>query len=369
LTHETAGELYSRVQHMNARYAHGIDDGDVDEVEACFLSDGVLRIAGVDAQAGGRAIAERLTGRAAPGILHTVTGLVVTPNGDGSYAVTGLFFMVDTATGQLTALGSYADVVVERDGRLAFSVRDVTYLWHAPAAPQTLPTDGAKGRMMLDAESMLTTTRAVRKRLDLDRPVPRELVEECVGIASQAPSGGNRRAFRFVLVDDPGRRQQLAEIYWRAFEIYRAGQTVATKAFEGDSARTAVQNRVFDSVEYLAQHLGEVPVLVVPVMAGRSEERTTSRSQAALWGSSIPAVWSFMLAARLRGLGTAMTTMHLEFEREAAEVLNVPYEQYTQLGLLPLAYTLGDDFRAAEREPASFFLRWNDFAQDDGSAG
>ena len=218
---------------------------------------------------------------------------------------------------------------------------------------------------MLDAEAMLTTTRAVRKRLDLERPVPRELVEECVGLAAQAPSGGNRRAFRFVLVDDPGRREQLAGIYWRAFEIYRAGQTVATKAFEGDAARTAVQNRVYDSVEYLARNLARVPVLVVPVMAGRAEDRMNSRSQAALWGSSIPAVWSFMLAARLRGLGTAMTTMHLEFEREAAEVLNIPYEQYTQLALLPLAYTIGDEFRPAEREPASFFLRWNDFLADE----
>lgn len=216
--------------------------------------------------------------------------------------------------------------------------------------------------MTMDAETMLSTTRAVRRRLDLARPVPRDLIEECVALAAQAPSGGNRRAFRFVLVDDEAQRVRLAEVYWRAFEIYRDGQTVATKAFEGDAARTAVQERVFRSVEYLAENLHKVPVLVVPVMAGRCEERTNSRSQAALWASSIPAVWSFMLAARLRGLGTALTTMHLEFEREAAEILRIPFEEYTQLALLPVAYTIGDSFRPAEREPASFFVRWNEFA-------
>lgn len=145
MTSEVSGEHYSRIQHLNARYAHGIDNGDVDEVEGCFLADGVLRIAGVDAQAGSRAIAERLTGRAAPGVLHTVTGLVVTPIDDGSCAVTGLFFMIDTATGQVTALGSYADVVVEREGRMVFSVRDVTYLWRAPAAPQAVRSTEGQG--------------------------------------------------------------------------------------------------------------------------------------------------------------------------------------------------------------------------------
>jgi nitroreductase len=218
--------------------------------------------------------------------------------------------------------------------------------------------------MTMDAETMLTTTRAVRRRLDLKRPVPRALIEECVAIAAQAPSGGNRRAFRFVVIDDEQRRGDLAAIYRRAFDVYREGQTVATKAFEGDPVRTAVQERVFRSVEYLAENLHRVPVHVIPVMAGRCEERTNARSQAALWASSVPAIWSFMLAGRLRGLGTALTTMHLEFEREAADLLGIPFEQFTQLALLPLAYTTGDTFKPAEREPASFFIRWNDFAAE-----
>ena len=213
--------------------------------------------------------------------------------------------------------------------------------------------------MTLDAQTVLTTTRAVRRRLDLDRAVPRSLVEECVAVAVQAPSGGNRRAFRFVVVDDADQREALAGIYRDAFEVYRAGPTVVTKAFADDPSQQAQQDRIFSSVEYLAVNLHRVPSLVVPVMAGRSEERTTVRTQAGFWGSVYPAVWSFMLAARDRGLGTALTTMHLEYERRAADVLGIPYEAYTQVGLLPLAYTLGTDFRPARREPPATFLAWN----------
>ncbi|GAA1512759.1 nitroreductase family protein [Nocardioides humi] len=211
----------------------------------------------------------------------------------------------------------------------------------------------------LDAHELLTTTRAVRRRLDLERAVPRELVEECVQIALQAPSGGNRRAYRFVVVDDPEQRERVAAVYRKAFEIYRAGPTVATKAFEGDAERTAVQERVFDSVEHLARNLHRVPALVIPCMAGRAQDKQTVRAQAGFWGSVFPAVWSFQLAARQRGLGTALTTMHLEFEREVADVLAIPHDEYTQVCLLPLAFTTGGGFRPAQREPAEHFLRWN----------
>lgn len=214
----------------------------------------------------------------------------------------------------------------------------------------------------LDPNQLLTTTRAVRRRLDLERAVPRSLVEECVEVAVQAPSGGNRRAYRFVVVDDADQRAELAGIYRRAFEIYRAGPTVATKAFVGDDEKTLVQDRVFDSVEHLAMNLHRVPNLVIPCMAGRAEDKPTVRGQAGFWGSVFPAVWSFMLAARLRGLGTALTTMHLEFERETAELLGIPFADFTQVGLLPLAFTTGGGFRPAAREPASQFLSWNTWA-------
>jgi nitroreductase len=213
--------------------------------------------------------------------------------------------------------------------------------------------------MELDVNTLLTTTRTVRRRLDLDRPVPRELVEECVEVALQAPCGGNRRAYRFVIVDDEDRRAAIGDIYRRGFEVYRAGPTVVTKAFEGDSGQTAVQERIYASVEHLAEHLHEVPVLVIPVMRGRCEERTAARTQSGFWGSVYPAIWSFMLAGRARGLGMALTTMHLEFERETADVLDIPFEEYTQVALLPVAYTVGDRFRPAVREPASTFVHWN----------
>jgi nitroreductase len=222
--------------------------------------------------------------------------------------------------------------------------------------------------MPLDAHTLLTTTRAVRRRLDLSRPVPRPLIEECVEIALQAPSGGNRRAYRFVIVDDEAQRKALGLIYQKAFEIYRAGPTVVTKAFEGDSEQTQVQNRIFDSVAYLAEHIAEVPCLVVPCMTGRPEDRKTVRAQAGFWGSVYPAIWSFMLAARARGLGTAMTTMHLEFEREAADVLGIPYDEVTQTALLPLAFTIGDEFKPARREPPSSFIHWSRWTEGDAAS-
>lgn len=198
----------------------------------------------------------------------------------------------------------------------------------------------------LDADAVLTTTRAVRRRLDLDRGVPRELVAECVAVAVQAPSGGDRHPYRFVVVDDAERRQALAEIYRESFAAYLGRPNAVTEP------------RLLASVRHLAEHLHRVPVLVVPCMPGRPEARTTSREQSGYWGSVYPAVWSFMLAARLRGLGTALTTMHLQYEREAAAVLDIPYDEVAQVCLLPLAYTVGHDFRRAKRDAGAFLL-WN----------
>lgn len=217
--------------------------------------------------------------------------------------------------------------------------------------------------VITEAFDVLTTTRAVRRRLDLTRPVPHEVVERCIDIAVQAPVGGNRRGFRFVAVTDPDVRGQLADVYWRAFEIYRAGPTVATKAFEGDDANSLTQERVFRSVERLAETLADVPCIVVPCAPGRWETRSTTRPQAGFWGSVFPAVWSFQLACRMYGLGTALTTMHLEFEAETAAILGIPIEDYTQVGLLPVAYTVGTEFKPARREPAAHFLAWERWAE------
>ena len=210
----------------------------------------------------------------------------------------------------------------------------------------------------LTPDELLTTTRAVRKRLDLDRPVERAVIEECLAIAEQAPTGSNRQNWQFVVVTDPAKRKALGELYRRGWETYRAsGQSAAGITF-ADPRRAAVQARVAASSAYLAQHMGEVPVLLVPCIAGRTENQPVV-DQAGRWGSILPATWSFMLAARARGLGTAWTTLHLYFEREAADLLGIPFADYMQAALIPVAYTKGTDFQPGPREPLEKTVHWD----------
>ncbi len=209
----------------------------------------------------------------------------------------------------------------------------------------------------ISPQELLTTTRAVRKRLDLDRPVPRAVVEECLEVAIQAPTGSNHQGWQFMLVDDPGRKSALADLYGRSFDAYVESGRMQYPA--GDP-RAARRDAVFDSATWLRRHLHEVPVLVVPCNEGRMPENGLPvLIQASYWGSILPAVWSFMLAARLRGLGTAWTTLHMAFEKEAAEILDLPYDGYTQAGLVPVAYSKGTRFKAASRLPASGLTHWN----------
>ena len=199
-------------------------------------------------------------------------------------------------------------------------------------------------RLHLSADEVLTTTRAVRKRLDLTRTVEREVILDCLRIAVQAPTGSNRQDWRFVVVTDPARRAELAALYRRAFDRYR-------------QSRSAAQGRVLESAAYLAEHLHEVPVHLVPCLTGRWDGADTV-VHAGRFGSILPAVWSFMLAARERGLGTAWTTMHLRHERDAAEVLGIPYDEMTQCALIPVAYAVGTDFSPAARGPLDEVVRW-----------
>ncbi|MEA3215807.1 MAG: hypothetical protein QOJ19_1963 [Acidimicrobiia bacterium] len=201
----------------------------------------------------------------------------------------------------------------------------------------------------LTADDVLTTTRAVRKRLDFDRPVPMELVVECIGVAQQAPTGSNRQRWHFVVVTDPDKRKGLGEIYQRAFDVYRASPMYAGNVKTGDAARDAQQARVAASAEYLAGRMGDAPVLVIPCVEGRP----TVASASGLYGGIFPAAWSFMLAARARGLGTCWTSLHLMYEQEAAELLGIPHDKVTQALLTPLAYTKGTDFKRAGRPEAS----------------
>lgn len=209
----------------------------------------------------------------------------------------------------------------------------------------------------LTPDQLLTTTRSVRKRLDLTRPVPPELIRECLEIAVQAPTGGNSQTWSFIVVTDPAKRQALGDIYRRGFADYRQLTAPIAARTLADPARAATQQRVIDSSEYLAEHMHEVPVMVIPCIRGRLENKP-NREQAGAWGSILPAAWSFMLAARARALGTVWTTIHLFYEQDAAQVLGIPYEKVTQTALIPVAYTIGTDFAPAKREPLDKVVHW-----------
>lgn len=215
-------------------------------------------------------------------------------------------------------------------------------------------------RLPLSPEELLTTTRSVRKRLDFSRPVEPEMIRACLTMAVQAPTAGNSQGWHFVVVTDPAERQALGAIYRKGYWFYRQ-QTAATHPlYTGrslSSEQAARLPKVRSSSEYLAEHLHEAPVLLIPCIWGRVEGRSCA-DQAAIWGSILPAVWSVMLAARLSGLGTAWTTVHLYYEDEAAEVLGIPFEQVTQTALLPMAYTLGAAFKPAPRLPLEAVVHW-----------
>lgn len=208
----------------------------------------------------------------------------------------------------------------------------------------------------LSLDELLTTTRAVRTRLDLSRPVERRLIEECLQIALQAPSGGNRQTWSFLVIVDPAQRAAIGELYRRGFDGYR-------KSGIGDSktappAATAAQKRIGTSARYLADHMGDVPVLLIPLVRARTEGGSAVE-QASAFGSILPATWNFMLAARARGLGTAWTTVHLFHEREAAEILGIPFDEYMQVALIPVAHTIGTDFRPGPRKPLDDIVHWD----------
>lgn len=208
---------------------------------------------------------------------------------------------------------------------------------------------------LTQTDHLLSTTRAVRKRLDLGRPVPRELILECLRLAVQAPTGGNTQRWRWVVVDDPDKKAALAELYRRGWKPYLE-QARQARADQGLDPET----RVSDSADYLADHLHEVPAMLVPCLLDRGEG-------AGYWGSIVPAVWSFMLAARSRGLGTAYTTIHLFAEGEAAEILGIP-DTVSQAALIPVAYYTGDDFKPAKRRPVEEITYWNTWKQTDPTA-
>ncbi len=206
-------------------------------------------------------------------------------------------------------------------------------------------------------DALLTTTRAVRKRLDLERPVPRAVINECLEIAVQAPTASNSQTWRWMVIDDPQRRGQLAELYRLAMQDR---QSVAepwddTKADDRISAQT---RRVLDSAGYLRENLHRVPVLVIPCVEGRPAPDAGPGSLSATYGSIMPAVWNFQLALRARGLGSVLTTVLAFREREVSELLGIP-DSVLQVAMLPVAYTIGTDFKRAERPGPETITHWN----------
>ena len=212
-------------------------------------------------------------------------------------------------------------------------------------------------KLNLTADEVLTTTRSVRKRLDFDKPVERAVVEECLEIALQAPTGSNRQGWHWVVIEDPDLKAAVADVYRKNFEMYRS--MPAAEYPEGDS-RAERQDKVRDSAGYLSDNFHRAPMLLIPCLWGRLDNASVVQGAGA-WGSLLPAVWSFMLALRERGMGSAWTTIHLmnDGEREVAELLGIPYDKVTQGGLFPIAYTIGTDFKPAKREPLASVLHWD----------
>jgi nitroreductase len=208
----------------------------------------------------------------------------------------------------------------------------------------------------LSVDEVLTTTRSVRKRLDFDKPVPRDVLIECLDLALQAPTGSNSQGWQWVFVENADKKKAIADIYLSHARPYLSAPKPAYA--EGDT-RGERMGKVVDSAMYLAEHIHEAPVLMIPCIEGREDK--SPLGGVSFWASLFPAVWSFCLALRSRGLGSCWTTLHLlgEGERKAADVIGIPYDKFSQGGLFPIAYTKGTDFKPAKRLPAEDLTHWN----------
>jgi nitroreductase len=205
-----------------------------------------------------------------------------------------------------------------------------------------------------ETDKLLSTTRAVRRRLDLDRPVERDVILDCIRLSQQAPTASNTQQWRWMVVTDPAKRKAIGEIYGRGKQFIDQAKAQISE----DDAQT---HRVYDSAGWLLDHIGEVPALVIPCLQGRLPEGAPNGMAAATYGSIFPAVWSFQLALRSRGLGSTLTTIHLFFEADVAKLLGIP-EDVMQVALLPVAYTKGTDFKVATRPPAEEITSFDDWS-------
>jgi nitroreductase len=209
---------------------------------------------------------------------------------------------------------------------------------------------------LTQTDRLLSTTRAVRKRLDLDRPVEPEVITECLRLATYTPSAANTQLWRWLVVLDPAKREQIAEIYRGLFyrDVHRT-----------ESAPDAEMSRMYASAKYLADNLHRVPVHVIPCYLERPTPEHGAVGLATLYGSIVQAVWSFQLALRSRGLGSVLTTMHLKSEQEVAALLGIP-DDVTQVALIPAAYTIGEDFSPPPRRPVEEVTYWDSWPETAG---
>lgn len=210
----------------------------------------------------------------------------------------------------------------------------------------------------LSADDVLNTTRAVRKRLDFSRPVEDDVIRECVATAMQAPSGSNLMTMQFVVVKDAEKRHAIGEVYKQCWAIYSSTPMFAGAIQKEGESEQAQQARVVDSATYLSEHMADAPALVLGCTAGRIDGAPAMMS-AAVMGNILPGMWSFMLAARARGLGTAWTTISLMMEKEVADIVGIPFDEIQQACLTPLAYTVGTDFKRAMRPDPDTIIHWD----------
>lgn len=212
----------------------------------------------------------------------------------------------------------------------------------------------------LTPDQLMATTRSVRKRLDLTKPVEMSLIEECVQLAMQAPTSSIGQNWQFLVVCDAEKKRRIAKWYRKGHEVFLQRRANAQKDRQGSPANPLADARTQTSIAYLADSIQDVPVLLIPCLRGRLNHPDVSSDlvyQATMYASIIPATWNFMLAARARGMGSCWTTSHLHYEREIADILNIPYHEVTQVALIPVAYTLGSDFKPAPAQPADAIMR------------
>jgi nitroreductase len=203
-----------------------------------------------------------------------------------------------------------------------------------------------------EADRLLTTTRTVRRRLDLTRPVPASVLAECIEIATQAPTGGNLQKWAFVVVRDPEKRRALGAYY------RRGNARLDSEAYAPPVEASDTAARSYRSARWLVEHISDVPALVIVCGHDMIDGVPPAFAAATTFGSVLPAAWSYMLAARARGLGTAWTTYHLFHEDEVAELLGIP-DGWHQAVLIPTAYYTGDEFQPGPRRPVTKVTHWD----------